>query len=55
MKIIGIIVGVIIVLLGAALTAYAIPPASFVALGAIVLGVTAMVLGIRLIRGLRHA
>ena len=42
-------------LLGAGLTVYAIPPASFVALGAIVLGVTAIILGIRMIRGTGHA
>jgi hypothetical protein len=54
-KIIGIIIGIAVTLLGAALTAYAIPPASFVALGAIILGVTAMVLGIRMVRGTRHA
>jgi len=41
---------------GTALTIYAIPPASFVALGAILVGVTAMVMGIQMvIRGLHHA
>jgi len=49
------IIGGIVIVLGAGLTLYAIPPASFVALGAIVLGVTAMVLGVRMIQGTRHA
>jgi hypothetical protein len=40
-KVIGIIVGIAITSLGAALTAYAIPPASVVALGAIILGIAA--------------
>ena len=43
------VVGVIIVLFGAALTVYAIPPARFVALGAIIVGVTAIVLGVRMV------
>lgn len=49
------IVGVIIVLLGAVLTVYAISPASFVALGAIIVGATAVVLGVRMVLRAGHA
>jgi hypothetical protein len=49
------LLGVIVAVAGAALTIYAIPPASFVALGAILVGVTAMVMGVRIIRGTSHA
>lgn len=49
------VLGVIAIVVGAALTAYAIPPASYVALGAIALGVASIVSGIRMIRGAEHA
>ena len=45
----------IVVALGTGLTFYAIPPASFVALGAILVEVTAIVMGIQMIiRGMHH-
>jgi hypothetical protein len=44
------LLGILIAALGAALTIYAIPPASFVAIGAILVGVFAMVIGVRMIR-----
>ncbi len=53
MRLVG---GMIIVALGTALTIYAIPPFSFVALGAILVGVIAMVMGIQMIiRGIYRA
>lgn len=48
-------IGLILVVLGTAPAAYSIPMASFVALGAFVLGVGMVIFGIRLFAGMRRA